>query len=76
MKSPHLRAKIPLRETFCTYTEKRHGYGLIKNVEGRTGGKLDLEAGTLYAANHRPPLDAWRIPRHRSPVQETRFGVG
>ena len=28
----------------------RHGYGIIKDVEGRTGGRLVLEAGTLYAA--------------------------
>ena len=30
--------------------EARHGYGIIKDVEDRTGGKLVLEAGTLYAA--------------------------
>jgi len=28
----------------------RHGYGIIKDVEERTGGRLVLEAGTLYAA--------------------------
>lgn len=28
----------------------RHGYGIIKDVEDRTGGQLVLEAGTLYAA--------------------------
>ena len=28
----------------------RHGYGIIKDVEARTGGRLELEAGTLYAA--------------------------
>lgn len=28
----------------------RHGYGIIKDVEERTGGRLLLEAGTLYAA--------------------------
>ncbi len=28
----------------------RHGYGIIKDVSDRTGGRLDLEAGTLYAA--------------------------
>jgi len=27
-----------------------HGYGIIKDVEERTGGRLELEAGTLYAA--------------------------
>ena len=28
----------------------RHGYGIIKDVSERTGGRLELEAGTLYAA--------------------------
>ena len=28
----------------------RHGYGIIKDVEARTDGRLVLEAGTLYAA--------------------------
>ncbi len=27
-----------------------HGYGIIKDVRERTHGRLDLEAGTLYAA--------------------------
>ena len=30
--------------------ESRHGYGIIKDVETRTRGRLVLEAGTLYAA--------------------------
>ena len=30
--------------------EVRHGYAIIKDVEERTGGRLQLEAGTLYAA--------------------------
>ena len=30
--------------------EERHGYGVIKDVMERTGGRLELEAGTLYAA--------------------------
>lgn len=28
----------------------RHGYGIIKDVAQRTEGRLELEAGTLYAA--------------------------
>lgn len=28
----------------------RHGYGIIKDVAERTGGRLEIEAGTLYAA--------------------------
>lgn len=30
--------------------EARHGYGIIKDVEERTEGRLVIEAGTLYAA--------------------------
>ncbi len=29
---------------------KLHGYGIIKEVSERTGGAMDLETGTLYAA--------------------------
>ena len=29
---------------------RRHGYGIIKDVLLRTRGRLELEAGTLYAA--------------------------
>lgn len=29
---------------------ERHGYGIIKDVARRTDGRLELEAGTLYAA--------------------------
>lgn len=28
----------------------RHGYGIIKDVAERTEGRIELEAGTLYAA--------------------------
>jgi PadR family transcriptional regulator, regulatory protein PadR len=31
----------------------RHGYGIIKEVEGRTDGALRLGAGTLYGAIRR-----------------------
>lgn len=30
--------------------EPLHGYGIIKEVAERTGGAMELEAGTLYAA--------------------------
>ena len=30
--------------------ENRHGYGIIKDVADRTEGRVQLEAGTLYAA--------------------------
>ena len=31
------------------FDQSRHGYGIIKHVEERTNGRLELEAGTLYA---------------------------
>ena len=33
--------------------EDRHGYGIIQDVEVRTGGELKLNAGTLYRAIQR-----------------------
>lgn len=37
----------------------RHGYGIIKDVAEVTGGRLELEAGTLYAAVKRLKDDGW-----------------
>ena len=37
----------------------RHGYGIIKDVADATGGSLELEAGTLYAAVRRLRQDGW-----------------
>lgn len=33
--------------------QERHGYGILKEVESLTGGSLELETGTLYAAIRR-----------------------
>lgn len=30
--------------------EARHGYGIIQNVQGLSGGRVRLAAGTLYGA--------------------------
>jgi len=40
-------------------TGDRHGYGIIKHVSGRTDGRVDLEAGTLYAAIKRMKDEGW-----------------
>jgi len=55
MSTTNLSALLPL--TSLTYhvllalaDEDRHGYGIIKEVEERTDGKMELETGTLYAA--------------------------
>jgi DNA-binding PadR family transcriptional regulator len=33
--------------------EDRHGYAIMQDVAGRTGGALKLSAGTLYRSVHR-----------------------
>jgi DNA-binding PadR family transcriptional regulator len=37
--------------------EERHGYGIMKEVEERTGGEVRLGPGTLYGANKRMLAD-------------------
>ena len=40
-------------------TENRHGYGIIKHVADSTEGRVELEAGTLYAAIKRMKEEGW-----------------
>jgi DNA-binding MarR family transcriptional regulator len=42
----------------------RHGYGIIQDVEGRTGGAFTLGSGTLYSAIRRLGSKRWirRVP--------------
>ena len=47
---------------------QRHGYGIIKEVERRTRGRLELEAGTLYGAIKRLREDGW-IAEARPPAE-------
>jgi DNA-binding PadR family transcriptional regulator len=37
----------------------KHGYAIIRDVFERTGGEIELDAGTLYAAIKRLRDDAW-----------------
>lgn len=46
----------------------RHGYGIIKDVAARTGGRLELEAGTLYGAIKRLRDDGL-IEEEKAPEQ-------
>lgn len=52
--------------------EARHGYGIIKDVETRTDGRLALEAGTLYAAIKRLRDDALIEERAAPPDADSR----
>ena len=50
----------------------RHGYGIIKEVEERTNGQVELETGTLYAAIKRMRDDnlIGVVPKKERPVGE------
>ena len=48
--------------------EPRHGYGIIQEVAARTGGSIELGAGTLYSAIKRIRAWGW--------VQEVRAPAG
>lgn len=53
-----------LREpTFLILTalaeEPRHGYGILRDVEQISGGRVRLRAGTLYTALDRLTSDGW-----------------
>jgi DNA-binding PadR family transcriptional regulator len=45
----------------------RHGYGIIQDVETRTGGELRLSAGTLYGAIQRLLEQGLIVERRRPP---------
>ena len=47
----------------------RHGYGIIQEVESRTGGDMRLGAGTLYSAIKRIRALGW-VQEVRSPAGE------
>ena len=53
-------------------TESRHGYGIIKDIAERTGGRVELEAGTLYAAVKRMKEEGWIKEAPASRAADTR----
>lgn len=63
---PEIRDQLPLTHVvyhiLLSLSEAdRHGYGIIKDVQERTQGRLELEAGTLYAAVKRLREDGWIV---------------
>lgn len=53
-------------------TANRHGYGIIKHVAEATGGRVELEAGTLYAAIKRMKDDGWIVEAATLPGADSR----
>jgi DNA-binding PadR family transcriptional regulator len=50
----------------------RHGYGIIKHVADRTDGRVELEAGTLYAVIKRLKDDGWIAEAPRTAGTDSR----
>lgn len=51
-----------------------HGYAILKEVEGRTGGQVRLSTGTLYGLVRRFLEDGWieETPRHAGQADDPR----
>jgi DNA-binding PadR family transcriptional regulator len=50
--------------------DDRHGYGIILEVQARTGGALRLSAGTLYRSIQRMMEDGLIVEVHERPAPE------
>lgn len=73
----HIDAALPLTHVayhilFALASEDRHGYGIIKHVAERTEGRVDLGAGTLYAAIKRMKDDGWIEEAPQVPGSDSR----
>jgi DNA-binding PadR family transcriptional regulator len=58
MKSPKADPLLPLPAAvfhilIALADRDRHGYSIMQEVAARTGGKVQLSAGTLYSSIHR-----------------------
>ena len=51
---------------------ERHGYGILKEVEALSGGAMELETGTLYAAIRRLRADQLIEAAEAVPGQDAR----
>lgn len=49
---------------------ERHGYAIIQDIAGRTGGKVKLSAGTLYRSIQRMLEQGLIAESHRRPAPE------
>ena len=75
--TPSPAAALPLTHVayhvlLALATENRHGYGIIKYVAERTGGRVELEAGTLYAAIKRMKEEGWVRQAASVPAADSR----
>jgi DNA-binding PadR family transcriptional regulator len=77
-----LSSKAPRPETFlplpiatfhilmAVADEDRHGYAIIQDVAGRTGGEIKLSAGTLYRSIQRMAEQGLIVETRERPAPE------
>ncbi|MCG8458019.1 MAG: helix-turn-helix transcriptional regulator [Holophagales bacterium] len=53
-------------------TKNRHGYGILRHVSERTDGRVELEAGSLYAAIKRMREEGWIVELTSRPGESSR----
>ena len=54
-------------------TEERHGYGIMKQVEGESHGKVKMGPGTLYGSIGRSSSAYESETRRRTPASLTAY---
>ncbi len=64
MKTDEVREHLPLSPAvfhvlMCLAEGHKHGYGIIKEVEAKTDGRVALSTGTLYGIIKRLLRDGW-----------------
>lgn len=50
--------------------EDRHGYGIVKEIESRSEGRIRLEPGNLYRHVRKLVEAGWVAPAERRPVDD------
>ena len=56
---------------FVLLDVERHGYGMVKEIERQTGGKVRLEAGNLYRSVRRMIQRGLIVESDRRPAPES-----
>ena len=56
---------------FVLLDVERHGYGMVKEIERQTGGRVRLEAGNLYRSVRRMIQQGLVVESERRPAPES-----
>jgi DNA-binding PadR family transcriptional regulator len=75
-RADHVAALLPLKPQdyhilFVLLDVERHGYGMVKEIERLTDGKVRLEAGNLYRSVRRMIQQGLVVESDRRPAPES-----